>query len=266
MKTNRAMKIMSIILAAAMLLAVGITAFAAEDGEAAAQITKESRQSRFFEAERSGPKGQMGPVGNLLDEWVENGVITETQAQALKDFAEQQRELPKEDRLHPEAGEDRLEFLVEADVISQETANQIEERLQELKAERQDEFWGSLAEKDILTDEEVLAVRAFMEAFREERESLRDELIDMTREERIEYFKEHKDDFQGPLAQMVAGDILTEEKADALRQILPGEEGMHRDRGDRGFHPNMDRGVKKGMPFGNRNGAGFNPLMDTEAL
>jgi len=274
MKNNNK-KILSVVLAASMLLAMGVTAFAAET----TKTDTIERQREYFRGgsedrgrmeaergERKAPGVRLAIGDRLLDEMVENGTIEESDVEAIESFLEEQRGLSPEERLHPEEGEGPLEFLLGQGVISQDTADEIKTGLESIREERREEFEQSIIEEKILTDDEMEEVLGFLEDYREEREEMREELSELTREERREYMEDHREDFQGPFEEMAEEGLISEDQADAIRDLMP-RNGQKDFRGGRnGFNPNMDRGEKNGVPFGNRTCERFTPLMDAEEI
>lgn len=275
MKNNKTKKVLSVVLAGSMLLAMGITSFATETTE-----TDTVENQRGYYREASENRGRMGAdrgrfqnpgvrlaVGDrLLEEMVGNGVIEQSDLDAIETFLEEQRELSPDERVHPEEGEGPLDFLVEEGVIFQNTADDILAGIEVLREDKREAFMENLMDEDILTESEVQAVLDFMEDCKEEREEIREELSEMTWAERREYIDAHRDDFQGPVEKMLDEGIISEDQAEAIRDIFPGRGGDSDQRGHGNFHPNFDRGAKNGVPFGNRTGARFTPLMDVEEL
>ncbi len=275
MKNNKTKKVLSVVLAGSMLLAMGITSFATETTET---DTVENQRGYFRDASEN--RGRMGSnrgrmeapgvrlaIGDrLLDEMVESGLIYERDVDAIETFLEEQRDLSPDERVHPEAGEGPLEFLIDEGVISQETADDIVAGIEVLRDQRRDEFIESIIDKGILTEAEMEDVLDFMEDCKEEREEIREELSEMTWAERREYIDAHRDDFQGPVEKMLDEGLISDSQAEAIRDIFPGRGGNSEQRGHGNFHPNFDRGAKNGVPFGNRTGARFTPLMDVEEL
>ncbi len=272
-KTNK--KVLSVVLAASMLLAMGVTAFATETTE-----TGTNKNQKGYYRQASEMRGRMGTergamkapgvrlaIGDrLLDEMVENGTIEETDVEAIESFLEEQRGLAPEERVYPEKGEGPLEFLIDEGVIEEETKEKILAGIEVLRDERRDGFIQSIIDEKILTEDEMDDVLEFMEDCKEEREELREELSEMTTSERREYMEEHRDDFQGPFEEMVEEGLISDNQADAIRDLMPRNGQRDFRDGRNGFNPNMDRGSKNGMPFGNRTSERFTPLMDAEEL
>ncbi|PLX33536.1 MAG: hypothetical protein C0604_03405 [Clostridiales bacterium] len=272
-KTNK--KVLSVVFAASMLLAMGVTAFATETTE-----TGTNENARGYNRQASEMRGRTGTergamkapgvrlaIGDrLLDEMVENGTIEESDVEAIESFLEEQRELAPEERAHPEEGEGPLEFLAGEGVISQETADDIKAGLESLREEKREEFEQSIIDEGILEDYEIEEVLEFMDDYRQEREEMRDELSEMTREERREYMEENREDFQGPLEEMVEEGLISDDQADAIRDLMPRNGQRDFRDGRNNFNPNMDRGTKNGVPFESRTCDRFTPLMDAEEL
>ena len=276
---NNGKKILSVVLAASMLLAMGVTAFATETTETGTNENPKGyyRQASEMRGRTGTERGAMKAPGarlaigdRLLDEMVENGTIEESDVEAIESYLEEQRELSPDERLHPEDGEGPLEFLVGEKVISQETADDIKAGLEVLREDRREEFVQSIIDEKILAEDEMEDVLEFMEDCKEEREEareeMREELSEMTRAERREYFEEHKEDFQGPFEEMVEEGLISDDQADAIRDLMPRNGQRDFRDGRNGFKPNMERGEKNGVPFSNRTCDRFTPLMDAEEL
>jgi len=275
MKNKANKKVISVVLAASMLLAMGVTAFATETTE-----TDASENQKGYYRQATEKRGRMGTergaikspgvrlaLGDrLLDEMVENGTINENNAKAIESFIEEQRELSLEERVHPEEGQDPLEFLVDEGVIEEETKEEILAGIEVLRNERREAFIQSITDEEILTEDEMDEVLEFMEDCREEREELREEFSEMNMAERREYMQEHREDFQGPFEEMVDEGLISDDQADAIRDLMPKNGRRDFRDGRKGFNPNMDRGEKNGRPFESRTSERFTPLMDAEEL
>jgi len=275
MKNNRTKKILSIVLAASMLLAMGVTAFATETTETDASENQKGyyRQATEKRGGMGTERGAMKSPGvrlalgdRLLDEMVENGTIEESDAEAIESFLEEQRELSPEERVHPEEGQGPLEFIVGEGVIEEETKDEILAGIEVLRDERRDGFIQSIIDEKILIEYEMDEFLEFMEECREEREELREELSEMTMAERREYMQEHRDDFQGPFEEMVEEGLISDDQADAIRDLMPMNGQKDFRDGRKGFNPNTDRDEKNGRPFESRTSERFTPLMDAEEL
>ncbi|MBK5252076.1 MAG: hypothetical protein JJE29_05525 [Peptostreptococcaceae bacterium] len=264
MKATRTKKNMSIVLAASMLLAMGVTAFATETVET--DTARVENQRGFFRGNMKAPGVRLAIGQNILEDLVENGSISEGELEAIENFLEEQRNLSSEDRVHPEEGEGPLDYLVEEKVITQDTADDILAGIEVLRDDRRTEFIESVIDEGILTEAEMAEVTDFMDDFRVEREEMREELSEMTRDERRDYFEENKNDFEGPIESMVDEGMISEDQADAIRNLMPGNGQRDGNRGPKGQNLNMERGPKNGMFFGDRNGAGLNLQMNCEEL
>jgi hypothetical protein len=268
MKATRTKKIMSIVLAASMLLAMGVTAFATEAVET--DTAGVENQRRFFRGNMKAPGVRLAIGQNLLEDLVGNDLLSEGELESIENFLEAQRELTPEERVHPEQGEGPLDFLVEENVISQETAEQILAGIEVLRDDRRAEFIESVIDEGILTETEMAEVTDFMDAYRaereESREEMREELSEMTRDERRDYFEDNKNDFEGPIESMVAKGMISDDQADAIRNLMPGNGQRDGNRGPKDQNSKMERGPKNGMSFGDRNGAGLNPQINCEEL
>jgi len=266
MKKSRTKKVLSIVLAASMLLAMGVTAFAAETTETDTKLGGIERQGRFKNDMGRGQMMRPAVGENLLNELIENGTISESDAEAIQAYVEEQRKLPVDEKSKVGDGEGPLVSLVEEGVISQKTADDITGGIELLKEEKRNEFVESVVDKGILTEAEMQEVIEFMDECREERAGMRDELSEMTRDERREYLQENKEDLQRPLEKMIDAGIIDADQAEALKDLMPGNGRMGPEMGQNKERLNMERGPKDGTAFGNRNGGRLNSKMNCEEL
>ena len=268
MKASRTKKIMRIVLAASMLLAMGVTAFATETVETDTAGVENQREFRGGNMKAPGVRLPIGQ--NRLEDLVENGLLTEGELETIEDFLEEQKALGSEDRVHPEHGDGPLDYLVEEGVILQGTVDKILAGIEVLKDDRRAAFIESVIDEGILTEAEMTEVTDFMDAYRaereESREERREELSNMTRDERSAYFEENKSDFQGPIESMLSEGMISDEQADAIRDLMPENGQGHLKRAPMGQRFNMEKGTKNGISLENRNGTGRNPQMNCEVL
>lgn len=210
-----------------------------------------------------------------LDSYVDEGLITEDQEEAIiayykdeeedrkaemekvKDMTEEERKAyfeskksAKSEDAKPGERPDRMKALVDAGILTQDEADAIneyeQEQMQEKMAEEQakrdeeqKEKLDSLVDDGTITEDQADAILAYLEEEQEEREAEREKMKDMTEEERKTYFENKKDtkseEKPSPLKELVDDGTLTQEEADAVVKALfqqgsgaggPGGPGM----------------------------------------
>ena len=167
-----------------------------EEKEAEKEEKKLEREEADVERpERPEGKGQKrdrgkGPKGNnILEDLVEEEIITEEEAEVIK-----------------EAGEELK-------------ATEI--------AEKFDEILESLIDEGTIDEDEKDEIVAFFEEKEEEKEAERETVEAMTEEERMEYFEEKREEGKGNdvISEMVEEEIISEEQAEALKELMPKHHG-----------------------------------------
>ncbi|ATW24392.1 hypothetical protein [Candidatus Formimonas warabiya] len=218
--------------------------------------------------------GQMAPdlmgkgqenLQAVLDELVDEGTLTEEQVAEISDFCDQkveakQAQVEEMKNLTKEELKERLEKmknttpeekkaamsekhkagllseLVDEEIITQEEADAIQEKLEEKMADQQEEMaekrqemteerFDQLVDEEIISEDQADALIDLWAQKEEERMTQAEERKDMTAEERKEAVAEKKtlkDGFLkkdgGFLAEAVDEEIITQEEADAIQE------------------------------------------------
>ena len=169
------------------------------------QQREQMRDKTPAEREALREQKQAGRV-NLLAQLVNEGVITQEQADAIQTAMQEQRKATQQERIASS-----LSGLVEKQVITTEQAAAVQNKLSEMQSARQAEM---------------------------------EKLRDMTPEQRRAYMKENRP--ANPLSELVTAGVLTQEQADQIHQAVgpsaPGScmhkcQGMHRGQGNAGGQP-----------------------------
>lgn len=190
-----------------------------------------------------------------LDDLVNNGTITNDQANEILDFinekmeerradfekvkdmtAEERKEYFKENR--PKKG-NLIEELVDEGIITEEQSTELKKLMPQRKkgfgkkkgfsSEKLNEILNAEVEKGTITKEKAANILEFMEKKKEESEAIREKVKDMTVEERKAYLEENKPERKNLIEELVEEGIITQEEADELSNALP-----KRDRNSKG--------------------------------
>lgn len=119
------------------------------------------------------------PMKNLVDQ----GTITEDQAQAIRDKMR--------------------------DITNQQMQQQWQTGL------------NSMVGNGTITQDQADKVLAFLEANQQKMQSVMDQVKDMSQDQRAQYLKENLGNIQDPVSQMVSQGIINQQQADALKQAVP---------------------------------------------
>lgn len=193
-----------------------------------------------------------------LDEFVEDDLITQEQADKMSQKLDELRENPpsilsdlvEEKIITQEQSERICEYLesrkekgffgifVDDKIISQEQADKLEESMHEMR--------GFMGQKglpfDILVEEGVISEEKAQKAeeyLGNKYEELKEIVSDMTLKEKREYIRENRPDKgAGILEELVQQKILTEEDVDNIKKRIPEKRPMGRRRSNMGerFH------------------------------
>lgn len=236
-------KIITYLVLGCLVVGSGISAFAATDDDNSVDMTAAARHEEA--AER---------FEDLLDTLVEDGELDEDTVDSILSYVEEKEAEREEKRLEREEADverpertegkgqkgDRgkgskgngiLEDLVEEEIITEEEAEVIKEAGEELKAaekaEKFDEILESLIDEGTIDEDEKDEIVAFIEEKEEEKEAEREAVEAMTDEERQEYFEEKREEGKGndAISEMVEDGIITEEQAEALKELMPKHHG-----------------------------------------
>lgn len=194
--------------------------------------------------EKRGPN-----LEDTMNKLVDAGTITKDEATKWKAFHEEKMEERKDEmekvkamtkeerkgyfkekRNNKEAGPRRegMSILVEEGIFTQEKADQVGEKIHEMRAleqeKRFEEKMNKLVGKGLITQDEVTKWRAFHEEKIEERKAERDQVKAMSKEERKAYFKEIKntrEEKKDKLSELVKAGVISEDTADKIKENAP---------------------------------------------
>ncbi len=146
-------------------------------------MTEEERKA-YFEENKLDNKGERKDIYSKM---VEDGVLSEEKAQAIKEKSGEQRKERKE-------------------------------RQGEITTKR----YEKLLEEGIVTQSDIDAITKYMEKNQEERRAQMEKIKDMTKEERKAYFEENKSERSNIFTEIVDDGGLTQERAEAIMEALKG--------------------------------------------
>lgn len=192
-----------------MVLSLGSLVFANGNGDA--NTAGENAAGGFF---RKGLKAFRSGLGTYRQELIQNGVISEDQANKIDSFIK-----GKEDAKRAEM------------------TKQAELRLEEQLKKQVD--------SGVLKQEQVAKILDFMKKKEEERIAEADKLRNMTKEERDAYLSQKLKEKKDISSEMVAAGIITQEQATSLGKLL-----QHGPLGGFGGGPGRGRGMTPGKGFG----------------
>ncbi len=231
-KLNLSKKFFSGMLIVVLIASLGAAAFASDLNDEAS-LNQNQDQERIERGFKDGERGfgrrqeegfpNRGPkeLKNQLQELIDQEVISEDTVDDILEYLESKKvELDKEQRV-PHKKIEIFEELVNEAVITDETAENIKDSIHNLINKKIEEGLNELIEDEIITEEQIGEIMDFMDEQDAKRHAEAEQLKDMTREERIEYFEAHKDEIKDPISQMVDKGIITEEQVKDIREVLP---------------------------------------------
>ncbi|SHK22857.1 hypothetical protein [Tepidibacter formicigenes] len=247
MKANARMKkiLSGVLIGGTVLSSLGLAAFADSS-----DIVKMEKAPRMKNMTQYNFNNKRNNIEERINKLVEQGVITEDEASKWKELREQNQEerqaqmqkvrnMTKEERQtyfeeNGMRGKNRgkgLSGLVEAGVISQERADEIQEKIHEIRVQenqqRFEERLNKLVEEGIITENEVAKWKEFHDQKVEERQAEMENIRNMTIEERKAYFEENKGEKGDRLAELVEAGVISQDQADEIKSKMPqrNEEG-----------------------------------------
>jgi len=176
---------------------------------------------------------------------VEQGTITQDQADKILnkfDEAEKEREsfaqkmedmTLKEIREYVQNNKEKtqnpIDQLVSEGVITQEQADAFQTALKDAAQEQNQQVISdrlkTLVEQGTITQEQADKVLGQLESSQNDRQTLFEEMKDMTPEERRQYMEDNMEKPQNPIIQLVEDGAITQEQADAIGEVLPFKKG-----------------------------------------
>lgn len=249
---------------AGLMLSSGAMAFAASDtstagnSKASSTATAAVQKPDGMPGMGHGPGGRGGDVGlfgqdaeSSLAALVSKDIISQATAdkisasieaekserqaemEKVKDMTDDERKAYFEDkRSNEEKPAGLLEQLVDDGILTQDQVDKIKEYNQQAMLEKQKEQLQTLVDKGTLISSDVDKILEYMSAHMEERQAEMEKVEDMTDDEKKAYFEEKKSSSEKPAGifeQMVDDGVLTQEKADAIKDSFGSGNIMHGD-------------------------------------
>lgn len=242
-------KVISGVLIGVLVLTMGITALANDsDSE---DFIGYNRRVCINQGYRE-PDGQLTII---LDKLVEEGTITQSTVDSILEYiekrAEERKEMANEQKRYggPRLGPrmNILQELEEEGVITSEEVEKIREKQEELRNERLTEALNGLVDNEVIKADDVEKIRTYMETKREEKREELEKIMNMSVEERKEYFVNNKKERIDIIDQMIQDGIITEEQGEEIRKFLSGQNKIK----PFGYRPHGQKPWKKG-PFRNK--------------
>ncbi|SHH23202.1 hypothetical protein [Tepidibacter thalassicus] len=178
MKVNARMKkiITSVLIGGTVISSLGLAAFA--DSSNSAKFKNASRMNNMV---HQNFRGQRNNFEDRINKLVEEGIITEDEAIKWKEFHDQNQGKRQFGMRGKNRGQGMVK-LVEAGVISQERADEIQEKIHEIRVqENQQRFEdriNKLVEEGIITEDEAVKWREFHAKKVEERKAEMEKIKD----------------------------------------------------------------------------------------
>lgn len=269
--TKTRKKIISAVIAGGVVLSLGGVAFAQTAGNSTGAAKAGQRADRTVLSKVV--KAPMNGEGEAFKSFVEDGTISQEQADEIKEFMksrmeEKKTELDKiKDKIkeakeaflkqQPKDKEDKLNELVTAGIISQEQVNKIMEKMPqgdrkmmmkggnfEAPVEKITASLSTLVEKGTINQETADKIKDFIAKKQEERKADFEKMKDMTKEERQALISKLPKEKTDLCNKMVTAGIITPEQADAIKQeVQKDSKGMNK----KGFIKDGFKGNKPGV-------------------
>lgn len=240
------------------LLLSGGMAFA---GDAKDSVTNSITEKVPFFGQFMGHQGERGPGRGLgmglfkeagvklsqenLDQLVKEGVISQEKADEIKvyidktekemqaRFEELKNLTPEERKAEKKNGEnagkrvsrtDLFTQLVNNNILTQEQADTIKTKLQEMAQEQKQQQLSdtlkALVEKGTITQEQYDKIIKQCEDAEKERKTLNEKLDNMTVKDFRQYMQNNQEKRQNPMEQLVSNGVLTKEQVTAIQKAM----------------------------------------------
>jgi len=253
--SSRTRKLLSgILIGGTLLSSVAGVAFAKELNNLNPTMSKASLNNQMNRGmgKHSNFQKHRGNVNKDINTLVEKGIITQEEADKMKDLQEQKRaqmqeatkdmtkqerfEYMKENKVKGEG----LSQLVEQGLLTQERADEIQDKMHQMKVDlnkqKHQERVDKLVEDGVITQDEADKWMEFSAEKTEERQAEMEKIKDMTPEERKVYFTEnHKQKGEG-LTELVEAGVISQDTANKIKEN----------------HQNNSRGNRQGNRSGNK--------------
>ncbi len=191
-----------------------------------------------------------GNVNKDMSDLVEKGIITQEEADKWNDFREQKRDQMQEatkDMTRQERFEymkenkvkgEGLSQLVEDGILTQERADEIQDKMHQMKADlnkqKHQERVDKLVEDGIITQDEADKWMEFSAEKSEERQAEMEKIKDMTAEERKAYFTENRKEKGEGLTELVEAGTISQDTADKIKENHQNHQSENRQGNKRG--------------------------------
>lgn len=194
MKLSGRKKIIAGIVIASIIVTIGITVFAADNG--------------VFRSKGRGLLGRASGFQEAVDSLIEDGQITEEIANEMEHFLN----MPL------------LEKMEYSNIISNKQKEAIRQRQRDLAGEKLENALSRFVQEGVLTENDVDNIVSYLDTHRQERfkemQKIREETKDMTFEERKEYMQQLREEKQNLLDKMIEDGIITQEQADEIKELI----------------------------------------------
>ncbi|CAH2212282.1 hypothetical protein [Tepidibacter aestuarii] len=240
MKTNsRVRKLLSgVLIGGTLLSSVAGVAFANElsNLNLTNKASFSSQMNKAMDSKKHDFKQKKHDIKKDIDTLVEKGIITQEEADKMKELQEQKRaemqeatkDMTKQERFEymkqnkPENKGGIFSELVEQGSLTQERADEIQDKIHQMKVDlnkqKHEERINKLVEYGIITQEEADKIKDFQE---QKRAKMQEATKDMTKEEKFEYMKQNKPENKGGIfAELVEQGLLTQQRADEIQDKM----------------------------------------------
>ncbi|WP_099188800.1 hypothetical protein [Tepidibacter mesophilus] len=250
MKTNsRVRKLLSgVLIGGTVLSSIAGVAFANEldNLNTTEKASINSQMNKGIGSKDCNFKQNRNGVNKDMDTLVEKGIITQEEADKWNDFREQKRNQMQE-ATKDMTRQERMEYmkenhvkgeglsqLVEEGVLNQERADEIQDKMHQMKVDlnkqKHEERVNKLVEDGIITQDEADKWIKFSAEKMEERKAEMEKIKDMTAEERKAYFTENRKEKGEGLAELVEAGVISQDTADKIKEIHQDNQRGNRQR------------------------------------
>ncbi|MCT4508727.1 MAG: hypothetical protein N4A48_08190 [Tepidibacter sp.] len=205
-----------------------------------------SQMNKGMGSKHHGFKQKKHDIKKDINTLVEKGILTQEEADKLKDSKEQKRakmqeatkDMTKQEKFEymkenkPQNKGSIFAELVEKGLLTQERVDEIRDNIHQMKFElnkqRREERLNKLVEDGIITQAEADKWMEFSYKKAEERKVEMEKLKDMTQEERKEYFKENHKEKGERLKELVEAEVISQDAADKIKETHKNDRRQHR--------------------------------------
>lgn len=164
--------------------------------------------------------GRVKLSDEMMAKLVTQGVITQKKADEIKSYIEK--------RIKERQAEGKksglLDELITNNILTQKQADSMQAKIREIRENENREQLSanlkSLVDKGIISPAQSGQILKKLDDIHQEREAVLEKTKDMTVEERHEYMQQNIGKRQNPIAQLVSERIITQEQANALKEVM----------------------------------------------